>query len=116
MKQDNKAAEAAKTTYDGGISEDQLNKWKNQHRKVTRIDVADDEEFHVGYFKRPSMEVMAAVTKTAKTDEMKSAQILFDGCWLGGSEYLRQDAVLFTACMGQLNKAFAACTASIKNL
>lgn len=102
--------------YDGSVSEEQIKKWKQQHRKVIRIDVVDEDETHVGYFKRPSLEVMQAVTKIGKTDEMKGATTLFDGCWLGGSELLRQDSVLFIAATGQLNKAFAAAMGSLKNL
>lgn len=116
MNKETNPAPAEKHTYDGGITNENINKWKAQHRKVTRIDVEDDGDLHVGYFKRPSMETMAAVNKLAKTDEMRSAQTLFDGCWLGGSEDLRHDAVLFTACMGQLNVAFASVSASLKNL
>lgn len=116
MNTDTKAPNTEKKTFDGNVTEETINKWKAQHRKVTRIDVEDGGDLHVGYFKRPSMETMAAVNKLAKSDEMKSAQTLFDGCWLGGSEDLRHDAVLFTACMGQLNVAFASVSASLKNL
>ena len=98
MNKDTNPAPAEKHTYEGGVTTENINKWKAQHRKVTR------------------METMAAVNKLAKSDEMKSAQVLFDGCWLGGSEDLRHDAVLFTACMGQLNVAFASVSASLKNL
>ena len=103
-------------TYDGGVTEEQINKWKMQHRKVARVDVVDGEETHIGYFKRPSMETMTAVSKVSKTDEMRSAQVLFDGCWLGGSPVIRTDAVLFTAAMTQLNKAFTSAMSSLKNL
>ena len=82
MNTDTKAAQAEKHTYDGGVTQETINKWKAQHRKVTRIDVEDDGDLHVGYFKRPSMETMAAVNKLAKSDEMRSAQTLFDGCLL----------------------------------
>ena len=116
MNTDTNAANAEKRTYDGGVTNETVNKWKAQHRKVTRIDVLDGEELHVGYFKRPTMEIMAAVTKIAKTDEVKSSQTLFDGCWLGGSEEMRHDGVLFVATVAQLNQAFAQCMGSVKNL
>lgn len=103
-------------TIDGGVTEEQIAQWKAQHRKVTRIDVVDGDETHIGYFKRPSMETMTAVSKVSKTDEMRSAQVLFDGCWLGGSPVIRTDAVLFTAAMTQLNKAFTSAMSSLKNL
>ena len=60
-----------------------------QHRKVFRIDVADGDELHVGYFHRPSLQLMAAASKVAKSDEVRSGETLFDGCFLGGSEVMR---------------------------
>ena len=60
-----------------------------QHRKVFRIDVADGDELHVGYFHRPSLQLMAAASKVAKNDEVRSGETLFDGCFLGGSEVMR---------------------------
>lgn len=108
--------EKTSLTIDGGVTEQQIQQWKAQHRKVIRIDVVDGEECHIGYFKRPTLETMGAVSKIAKTDDMRSMQVLFDGCWLGGSEYLRNDAVLFLQCGAQLNKAFLETMGSIKNL
>ncbi len=108
--------QAVKTTFDGGISEDQIKQWKAKYRKVVRIDVVDDGELHVGYFHRPTMETMQAAAKVSKTDDVRSGEMLFDGTWLGGSEYLRTDSVLFLATMQQLNKVFNGCMSSIKNL
>ena len=48
-------------TFDGGVTEEQIQSWKNKHRKVIRIDVVDDDELHVAYFHRPSLETMSAV-------------------------------------------------------
>ena len=102
--------------FDGGVTEEQVKRWKGQHRKVARIEVADDGEKHVGYFKRPSMEVMAASTKVAKTDEVKAGTILFDGCWLGGSEFMRTDPALFVHTVAQLNTVLPGPCASLKKL
>ena len=102
--------------FDGGVTEEQVKRWKGQHRKVARIEVEDDDKKHVGYFKRPSMEVMAASTKVAKTDEVKAGTILFEGCWLGGSEYMRTDPVLFVPTMAQLNIILTGAAASLKNV
>lgn len=104
------------TVFDGGVTEEQVKRWKGQHRKVARIEVEDDGEKHVGYFKRPSMEVMASSTKVAKTDEVKAGTILFDGCWLGGSEFMRTDTVLFVPTMAQLNTVLTGAAASLKNV
>ena len=104
-----------KQVFDGGVTAEKVKQWKGQHRKVVRIEVEDGDEKHVGYFKRPSMEVMAASTKIAKTDEFKSSTTLFDGCWLGGSEFMRNDPVLFMPTMAQLNNMLLEVSASLKN-
>ena len=102
--------------FDGGVSDADVEKWKGQHRKVFRIDVADGDELHVGYFHRPSLQLMAAASKVAKSDEVRSGETLFDGCFLGGSEVMRQDSVLFLSAMQELNKAIGAKASSLKNL
>lgn len=100
----------------GLVEPTKIEAWKRQYRKVYAIEVEDGDEVHVGFFKRPTIEVMAAVTKIAKTDEVKSGTTLFDGCWLGGSEQLRTDSVLFIAAMTQLNKLMEGTTSRLKNL
>ena len=86
------------------------------HRKVFRVDVVDGDETHIGYFKRPDFSTVKAVTKIAKTDEVEAGKVMFDNCWLGGSEYLRKDAVLFMAVQVQLGKLLNGCMGSLKNL
>lgn len=103
-------------TYDGGVSEADINKWKAVHKRVVRIDVTDGEDLHVAYFKRPSLETMSAVTKVGKSDEVKSASVLYDNCFLGGDTEMREDALLFMAAMSQLGNMFSSCLGSLKNL
>lgn len=106
----------AGTTYDGGISEEQINKWKAAHGKVVRIDVADGDDLHVAYFHRPSLETMSAVAKLSKTDEVNAAGVLYDNCLLGGSAAMRQDGLLFMAAMAQLGRLMNSCMGSLKNV
>lgn len=103
-------------TFDGGVTEGQIEKWKSVHKRVLRIDVAEGSDLHVAYFKRPTLEVMSAVSKTNKTDEVKSAAVLYDNCFLGGDPEIRQDAILFMKATEQLGKIFQTCIGSIKNL
>lgn len=103
-------------TYDGGVTEEQINKWKAVHKRVIRIDVTDGEDLHVAYFKRPSLETMSAVTKVGKSDEVKSASVLYDNCFLGGDTEMREDVLLFMAATTQLGKMFNSCLGSLKNL
>ncbi|MBQ7388594.1 MAG: hypothetical protein IJW01_04430 [Paludibacteraceae bacterium] len=59
---------------------------------------------------------VVAVTKMAKTDELKSSEVLFDNCWLGGSSAMRQDAVLFLEATKQLGTMLNSCSSCLKNL
>lgn len=103
-------------TFDGNVTEEQIRAWKAKHGKVIRIDVVDGEDLHIGYFHRPTLATMSAVTKMAKTDELKSSEVIFDNCWLGGSNVMRNDAVLFIETTKQLGKMLNSCRSSLKNL
>ena len=103
-------------TFDGGMTPEQIAQLKEKHRKVVRVDVVDGEETHVGYFKRPDFATIKAVTKLSKTDEVEAGRVLFKNCWLGGSQWLEQDAVLFMKVQEQLGKMLNGCMGSLKNL
>lgn len=103
-------------TFDGGVTPGQVEVWKRQHRKVYRIDIVDGEDAHVGYFKRPDFATIKAVTKLAKTDEVEAGKVMFNNCWLGGSDELGKDAVLFMSVQAQLGKVLNGCMGSLKNL
>lgn len=103
-------------TFDGGVTEEQIKQWKGKYGKIVRIDVVDDGDLHVGYFHRPRLDTISAVTRMAKSDEMRSSEVLYDNCWLGGSVAMRKDAVLFLQATKQLGTMLNSCRSSIKNL
>ncbi|MBD5231926.1 MAG: hypothetical protein HDS66_07240 [Bacteroidales bacterium] len=102
--------------FNGGVSEAQVEAWKQQHRKSFAVEVQDGDEVHIGYFKRPTFETIKAVTKVAKTDEVEAGKVMFNNCWLGGSEELRTDALLFMAVQTQLGQVLNGFRGLIKNL
>lgn len=108
--------ETEKKINNGGITDEQIQMWKNKHRKISVIEIEDGDETHACYVRRPDMDTFAAVSKLGKTDEIKAANALFENCWLGGSQMLRDDAVLKMAVIGQLNKVMDVARAEIKNL
>lgn len=103
-------------TFDGGVTEAQIDAFKREHGKVYRVDIVDGEDTHVGYFRRPDFQTIKAITKISKTDEVEAGKVMFNNCWLGGSEELRKDAVLFMATQQQLGKMLNGCMGSLKNL
>ena len=70
-------------TFDGGVTPEQVEAWKNKHRKVYRVDIVDGADTHIGYFKRPDFATIKAITKVAKTDEVEAGKVMFNNCWLG---------------------------------
>ncbi len=104
------------TVYNGNLTQQQVDSFKEKHRKSFAIEIHDGNEVHVGYFKRPTLETLKAVTKVAKTDEVEAGKIMFDNCWLGGSEELRTDALLFMAAQKQLGLVLNSFKGLIKNL
>ncbi len=102
----------------GGITEETIAMWKKQHRKVYAIEVPDPDtdEIFVGYFHHPDMEVMSRVNKLRKTDEVASTTHMFDSCWLGGSEVMKQDALVRIAAIPQLDAIFNRYAGRLKNL
>lgn len=111
-----KETKPAGKAFDGGVSEEQIIQWKHRHGKVIRIDVTDGGDLHVGYFKRPDINTLRAVTKVAKTDDITAAENLAKSCWLGGSEAMLTDGVLFNEMQQQLAKMLQSCQGSLKNL
>lgn len=103
-------------TFDGGITETDIAKWKNVYGRVMRVDVEDDGNLYIGYFRRPSLQTMSAVNKITKEDEIKGAKTLYDNCFLGGSKEIAEDSVLFMEAQKQLSTLFTSCRSSLKNL
>lgn len=94
-----------------------IERWKHTHRRVIEVEVREDDSTHVCYFRRPDMDTLAAVNKVSKTDEVKGVCVLFDNCWLGGSEEVRDDALLKMNAVTAFNSLLgASMQVEVKNL
>ncbi|WP_289744299.1 hypothetical protein [uncultured Duncaniella sp.] len=102
--------------FNGDLTEAQVEAFKTQHRKSFAVEIQDGDEVHIGYFKRPTLETLKAVTKVAKSDEVEAGKVMFDNCWLGGSKELRTDALLFMAVQKKLGEVLNGFQGLIKNL
>ena len=102
--------------FNGDLTEAQVDAVKAQHRKSFAVEIQDGDEVHIGYFKRPTLETLKAVTKVAKSDEVEAGKVMFDNCWLGGSKELRTDALLFMAVQKKLGEVLNGFQGLIKNL
>lgn len=101
---------------DGGVTPEQIAAWKAENRKVHAIEVKDGDELIVGYFRRPGMETISAVSALSKTDETKGSMVMFDNCWLGGDPVMKSDMLVKMAAIRQLGELFGSVTGSLKNV
>ena len=106
----------APKVFNGDLTDAQVEAFKTQHRKGFAVEIKDGDEVHIGYFKRPTLETLKAVTKVAKSDEVEAGKVMFDNCWLGGSQELRTDALLFMAVQKKLGEVLNGFQGLIKNL
>lgn len=104
--------------YNGGVTAEQIQMWKNTHGRISEVRVTDPDvaECHIGYFRRPDMKIMQAVAAMSKNNEMKGAEVMFDNCWLGGSQVMKEDAIIKMQGMSAMGALFGSCTHEIKNL
>lgn len=103
---------------DGGVTAEQIQGWKNRHGRVSEVSVKDPDtgEEHIGYFKRPDMKTMEAVSALSKKSEVQGSVTLFTNCWLGGSEALKSDAIYQMEAMTALSGLFGKCVNTLKNV
>ena len=80
------------------------------------IEVEDDGDLFVGYFRRPSMETMSAVNQLTKKDEVKSTSDMFENCWLGGDPVMKTDTLVRMAAIKQLGAMFDRVVGTLKNV
>lgn len=106
----------ATKVFNSDLTDAQGEAFNPQHRKSFAVEIKDGDEVHVGYFKRPTLETLKAVTKVAKSDEVEAGKVMFDNCWLGGSQELCTDALLFMAVQKKLGEVLNGFQGLIKNL
>lgn len=114
----NEVKEKKAVRHDGGVTAENIAAWKAAHGRISEVEVKDEDfdEVHVGYFRRPDMKTMQAFSATAKTNEVKAAEVLFDNCWLGGSGMLKTDAIYKMEAMNAMQGVFGRCSRALKNL
>lgn len=102
----------------GDVNDEQISALKSRHGRIVEIEVADPEvkELHRGYFRRPDMKTMQAFSATAKSNDVKAAEVMFDNCWVGGSAMMKTDAVYKLQAIGELQNIFGRCVSRLKNL
>lgn len=103
----------------GGISQAQLGQWKNRWGNVFLVEVPMDDEGNqkaAAYFKKPGIDVISAAARFMESDPLKGANVIFESCWLGGDEVIKEDDEARLSCMQSLGKLVTIRTSTIKKL
>lgn len=101
---------------DGGVSQEMVETWKHQYRKVFEIEVRDEDSIYRGWYRRPDMNTLSAVVKLGKSDEIKASVTMADNCWLGGAPEMKEEATIKLAAIRQLDKMTSSIVSTIKKV
>lgn len=111
--------EEKKEKLAGGVTEAMIENWKKQYGKVYEISVPLDDEKKAeatAYFRKPDLKTIGAAAKFAETDPIKSGLIMFDNCWLGGDERMKEDEECKVSAVQLVSSLFTVRVGTIKNL
>lgn len=100
------------------ILEQKIKQWKEKYGVVHQIDVPLEDESQVAtaYFRKPDLQLISAAAKFSESDPIKSGNILFENCWLGGDELVKSDDEARLSAIQALGQIFKVRTAAIKKL
>lgn len=78
-------------SFIGTATQEQIDQWKRTHTEVFSVKVGG----HIAYLKKPDRETLAMAGVVAKDNPIKFNEIIFNHCFLGGSEEIVKDDSLF---------------------
>lgn len=109
----------AKTTLlPGGVSQEQLAKWKKEHGTLYKIAVERSKGNHaVCYLKPADRNITAlAMSKMGAQKILEAGEVLLTNCWLGGDEDIKTNDRLFVGAATKAYEAFDFAESSVEKL
>lgn len=96
----------------GQISQEQLESWKRQWKDVFQVTV----DGHVAYLRKPDRKILSYASSLKVNSPIDYMEALVDGCWLGGSELMRDDDDYFLPLIQKAEELVALKTAELVKL
>ena len=96
----------------------QIKQWKARHKEIFEIEVPLDDKGNkaTAYFKKPDLTLIGAASKFSDSDPIKTGNILFEGCWVGGDETIKENDEARLSAMQTLGQLFKVRQATLKKL
>ena len=98
----------------------QIKEWKKKHGDVFKIEVpledGENPKKAVGYFKKPSSDILSIVSTVAGNNLVKTFDTMFDKCWLGGDEKMQKQDELKLSAAREVNELFKLRPAKVAKL
>lgn len=82
------------------VNDQVIQDWKFKHGTIFRF---ESEDGKVGYFKKPDRKIMDVVSAIAKSNPVKSNELLATNCILGGDAELVEKDEYFYGLSAKLN-------------
>lgn len=113
------ASATEKTITYGGIKPEQVAHWKAQYGqddiKVIEVDLDREGKRQVHcYARKPDFDILSAASALSHTP-LKSAEVLYANCYLGGDPETKDNKEVKHAVMMQMMRLFEVKAARIKN-
>lgn len=109
--------EEEKSLVIGQVEDAQIQSWKQSGHPVFQIELETEEGTkHVCYVKQPGRKELSAAFSLGAGDEFKIGEILFENCWLAGSDEIKKDLNLFTGAVKQLGSLVKPVTGNLQRL
>lgn len=98
------------------VSEAQINQWKIRWKEIYQIEIPTEEQLYVDYVRKPDLDVLSAASRFSETDPIKAGNIMFENCFLGGDEAIKENDELKLSVIQAISKLVKIREAQIKKL
>jgi len=110
-----------KNELPSGITQENIDQWKKQYgsKNIFSVKVPlddDNKKFASCIVRKPDLKVIAAAVKFELTDPIKSGIVMFENCYLGGDEIIKQEDELKSSVIQELNHLYIVRKSELKNL
>lgn len=102
-----------------GLAQDeQIAKWKTKYPMgISQLEGTDENgDVHVVYVRKPNLDDIGASAKYVEDDPVRAGEIMFNQCFIGGSDAVKDDPEMKMGVIQKIGTLFKIKEFSIKKL